>query len=299
MPGLDTRTAVVTGANRGLGLAAAKALAAHGAHVILACRNPQRAAAAVAACREVATGPLPEARTVDLADLESIAAFAAALTVDLDRIDILLNNAGVMATPRMLTGDGFEMQLGTNHLGPFALTGRLLPRLASDGRVVTVASLTANVGSIRFDDLQGERAYHPMGAYSQSKLANLLFTAELDRRLRAAGSTVRAVAAHPGYVHTNLGHGPGHGGLGDLIMDAGNALVAQSVRTGSLPALYAATETDVEGGDYYGPRGPFHLWGKPRRIGYPRPARRDGDARRLWNVSENLTGVSFDLAPAE
>ncbi|MGH9059922.1 MAG: oxidoreductase [Acidimicrobiales bacterium] len=297
IPDLDGRTAIVTGANSGLGRAVATALTAKGARVVLACRNLEKATPVVAACQQVARGGTPESRVLDLADLDSVRSFAASVD-DLGGIDILVNNAGVMALPQMLTADGFEMQLGTNHLGHFALTGLLLPHLRPGARVVSVSSIMANFGSIRFDDLQGERGYHPSGAYSQSKLANLLFTAAFDRRLRDAHRQAVAVAAHPGYASTNMTSGksvPGKRSRYDIVLGAGVTLLAHSAATGALPLLYAAAAPAVESGQYFGPRGPLQLWGRPRKIGYPVLARKAEAARRLWEVSEELTGVEYDF----
>ena len=284
LPRLSGLTLVITGANSGIGLVAARALGGAGAHVVLAVRDAERGAQAAA------TIPgSTDVRRLDLADLASVREFAD----DWDgEIDVLVNNAGVMATPQARTTDGFELQMGTNHLGHFALTNLLLPRVTD--RVVTLSSGVHRMGRIRFDDLHFERGYNPWRAYGQSKLANLLFTLELQRRLTEAGSAVRALAAHPGWAATNL---VGHTGsrLQSAALALGNRLIAQSDDMGVLPTLYAATQ-DLPGGTYVGPDGPFESRGHPRIVGRSTAAS-DGDAaRRLWDLSEEQTGVAFGLA---
>lgn len=293
---LTGRVAVVTGANSGLGLATAAALASHGAEVIMACRNPARATQASERVAVIAAGPAPSVIPLDLADLESVEAFAAVVAAQHPSLDLLVNNAGVMAIPRMLTNDGFEMQLGINHLGHFALTMRLWPLLTTGpaARVVTVSSIAARTGTIRFDDLQSERSYHPWGAYGQAKLANLLFANELDRRVQDRQLDLISVSAHPGYARTDLVHnGPrATSTRTDRAMFAlGSLLVAQSAKAGALPSLYGSTAAGVRGGQYFGPRGPLHLWGLPTRIRGPRAATRRDTAQRLWDISEELTGT--------
>ncbi|GLY28785.1 putative short-chain dehydrogenase/reductase [Kineosporia sp. NBRC 101731] len=282
VPSQHGRTVVVTGASSGIGQAAARALDAAGAHVVLAVRSPEkghRAAASMPGSTEV--------RVLDLSELASVRAFAAGF----DRpVDLLVNNAGIMMPPLRRTPDGFESQLGTNHLGHFALTNLLLPQIT--GRVVTVSSNGHRAGSIDFDDLNWERRpYRPFPAYAQSKLANLLFTAELQRRLTAAGSPVIATAAHPGLAATNLGHSfSDRAGL-SLLARVSNRL-AQSEDGGALPTLFAAV-ADVPGNAYAGPTGFLRSRGEPGLI-TPSKAARDADvARRLWTVSEELTGVRF------
>jgi NAD(P)-dependent dehydrogenase (short-subunit alcohol dehydrogenase family) len=289
LPNLDGRTFVVTGATSGLGLATAHALAGAGARVVLAVRDTakgERAAAAIDGTTEV--------RRLDLADLASIRSFAGSWD---ERLDVLVNNAGIMAVPERRTKDGFELQLGTNHLGHFALTNLLLPRIAD--RVVTVSSTAHWFGRIGFDDLNWERRrYSPWRAYGQSKLANLLFTLELQRRLAAAGSSVRAHAAHPGYANTNL-QGHTSNVLQRGFMAVTNRFVAQSAEMGALPTLYAATQ-DLPGASFVGP-GDFR-----EQRGYPAFASRaaralDAEtAKRLWELSERLTGttLSVDGAPS-
>lgn len=288
--------AIVTGANSGLGLHTALALATHGAEVVLACRSLERGAAAAQQVAAVATGAAPMVVPLDLADLASIQTFVTEVTARSDHVDTLVNNAGVMAIPRMLTADGFEMQLGTNHLGHFALTLRLWPLLIArpGARVVTLSSGMAATGRMRFDDLQGEHGYHPWGAYGQAKLANLLFAFELDRIIRRRGIDVTSVAAHPGFSSTELiSNGPlATSTWSDrTFLAVTKALVAQSAAAGALPSLYAAAAPGVEGGQYFGPRGPMHLRGLPTKVRPPRAATRADQARRLWEVSEELTGT--------
>lgn len=287
------KQAVVTGANGGLGLATARALSAAGAAVVVACRDLGKAADAVEACQTA--GGRPEARRLDLADLASVDEFCDRLRRDSDGIDLLVNNAGVMAPRhREVTADGFELQFGTNHLGHFALTAGVWPLLRPQARVVTVASTAAAHGRVDLDDLQAERRYVAMRAYAQSKLANLLFCVELDRRLRRAGADIRSVAAHPGYAATGITGHAGSGGAYDAVMAFANRFVAQPAEIGALPVLWAAASPRVEGGEYIGPAGPLHLWGPPRPQSLPQPARDPGVARELWAVSEKLVGVTFD-----
>jgi NAD(P)-dependent dehydrogenase (short-subunit alcohol dehydrogenase family) len=284
IPDQRGRTVVVTGANSGLGRATAAAFAQAGAHVVLAVRDPERgerAAAGLAGSTEV--------RRLDLADLASVRAFARAWDGSLD---VLVNNAGVMAVPRGRTVDGFETQLGTNHLGHFALTNLLLGHVAD--RVVTVSSAAHRHGRIDLDDLNWERRrYRRWAAYGQSKLANLLFTLELDRRLVEAGSPVRALAAHPGYAATNLQLRTGSI-LQTSLMAVTNRLFAQSDAMGALPTLYAATQ-DLPGGSYVGPDGTGERRGHPTLVGRTAAAGDTELARRLWDRSADLTGVSFGL----
>lgn len=299
IPNLTGRTAVVTGANSGLGFEAALALARAGAHVVLACRDPVRGGDAVVRIRHSVPGADVRLDPLDLADLASVRAFAADFSAAHDGLDILLNNAGVMAIPRRETADGFETQFGTNHLGHFALTGLLLSRLLArpGARVVTVSSVVAQMGRIRFDDLQGARHYGSWSAYAQSKLANQLFTLELDRRATARGADLVSVAAHPGYAATNLqATGPRMTGarITERVMDVANSVFAQPASAGVLPSLYGATAPGVRGGQFFGPDGLFALRGSPTSVSFVRAARNPGTARRLWNASEELTGVRFD-----
>jgi NAD(P)-dependent dehydrogenase (short-subunit alcohol dehydrogenase family) len=287
LPKMDGRTVVVTGANSGIGQAAARELGRAGAHVVLAVRDlekGERAAAEVPGDREV--------RRLDLADLASVRAFAEAWSGDLD---VLVNNAGVMAVPEGRTADGFELQFGTNHLAHFALTGLLLPAITD--RVVTVSSGAHRMGRIDLDDLNWERRrYRRWPAYGQSKLANLLFTMELQRRLDVAGSPVRALAAHPGWAATNLQGRSGNPVL-DVAMRVSNRFFAQSEAMGALPTLYAVAE-DLPGGTYVGPDGRAEQRGHPTVVGRSAAARDADVARRLWERSEELTGVHFPLTPS-
>jgi NAD(P)-dependent dehydrogenase (short-subunit alcohol dehydrogenase family) len=284
---LDGRTFVVTGANSGIGQEAARALAGAGAHVVLAVRSRAKGEEAAAGI-----GGSTDVRELDLADLGSIRAFANGWDGD---IHVLVNNAGVMATPETRTKDGFELQIGTNHLGHFALTNLLLPRIRD--RVVTVSSGAHRMGSIRLDDLNWERGeYKAWPAYGQSKLANLLFTLELQRRLTEVGSDVRALAAHPGWAATNLQQHTGSW-LQNTMMQIGNKLIAQSDSAGALPTLYAATE-DLVGGSYVGPDGFREGRGHPTPVGRSKAASDWETAAKLWALSEDLTGVSFPFTPA-
>jgi NAD(P)-dependent dehydrogenase (short-subunit alcohol dehydrogenase family) len=284
LPDMTGRTAIVTGANSGIGRAAARVLARAGAHVVLAVRDTDKG--------EAAAATMPgetEVRRLDLADLVSIREFAAGWAGD---VSLLINNAGVMVPPLSRTADGFELQFGTNHLGHFALTNLLLEDITD--RVVTVSSTGHRIGTIDFDDLNWERRrYHAWRAYGQSKLANLLFTAELQRRLDDAGSPVLATAAHPGYAATNLQFRSGRRSL-DIISSIGNRLLAQDEDGGALPTLYAAT-ADIPGNSFAGPGGFMEQRGAPKLVGRRHTAEDAGVARRLWDVSEELTGVRFPL----
>jgi NAD(P)-dependent dehydrogenase (short-subunit alcohol dehydrogenase family) len=300
IPDQHGRRIVVTGSNSGIGLVTARELARAGASVVLACRDRGRGEAAVEAIRAAVVGADVELRSLDVSDLESVRAFADGFTGPLD---VLVNNAGVMATPARLTVDGFELQLATNHLGHFALTGRLLSHLleADAPRVVTLASLMHRLGTIAFDDLQRQRSYHPWSAYGQSKLANLLFAYELQRRADHAGAPLLSVAAHPGYTSTNLqtaGMLLAGASLQTRIMRVANPLVGQSPDMGALPTLYAATVPQLHGGSYVGPGGPLELRGHPRLVDSSAASKDPETARRLWEESERLTGVAFSFAPA-
>lgn len=296
MPDQSGRTAIVTGANSGLGLVTARELARRGARVVMAVRDEERGRRARDALLAAQPGALLEVRRVDLADLDSVRLFAERLTADVGPVDLLVNNAGVMMPPRALSPQGYETQFAGNHLGPFALTGLLLPALAAgrDPRVVTVASAVHRQGRIRFDDLTGEHRYSAPAFYAQSKLANVLFGLELHRRLRAAGSPVRSLLAHPGYAHTNL---PSTGPTGPLraALRFGGRLFAQPAEVGALPQLYAATAPEAASGQFIGPRGPLELWGRPTVVRPAASARDPELARRLWARSEELTGVRYPL----
>lgn len=302
LPDVSGLTAIVTGANSGIGLEAARALAGRGALVVLACRSREKADEAARGIRADHPCARVEVAALDLASLASVRAFAEAFRARHDALHLLVNNAGVMAIPYARTADGFEMQLGTNHLGHFALTGLLLERLlhTPGARVVTVSSTAHKVGRIRFDDLHGERRYRKWPAYAQSKLANLLFTHEFARRLEGAGAELRAVACHPGYAATNLqAVGPRLEGsrLGESIMRLGNRLLAQDAAAGALPTLYAATAPELSSGVYVGPGGFAELWGSPRRVEAAPHARDPEVAARLFRVSEEQTGVGYTPLP--
>jgi len=293
LPDQSGRVALVTGANSGLGFHTSLQLARRGARVLMACRDTDRAEQALGRLRTEVPDATAELVSLDLASLASIEAAAGDVTERTSSLDLLIDNAGVMAVPRSLTLDGFEQQLGTNHLGHFALTGRLLPLLlaAPAARVVVVSSGAHKMGRVRFEDLMGERSYGRWQAYAQSKLANLLFARELERR--ATGTSLLVAAAHPGYAATHLqvGHGSAVQGA---AMKLGNALLAQSDAKGAWPSLYAATMPDVRTGDYWGPQ-LAELRGVPKRVGRSAAARDDVTARRLWQVSEQLTGVGYDF----
>ncbi len=279
VPDQTGRTVIVTGANSGIGEATAAVLAERGASVVLACRNTTKGEAAAGRMRgEVSV------RRLDLADLASVREFAAATP----QADVLVNNAGVMAIPLSRTADGFEMQIGTNFLGHFALTGLLLPRITD--RVVTLSSGAHRPGRIDLDDLNWRtRRYRRWQAYSQSKLADLMFAYELDRRLRERSSAVRSLAAHPGYAATELqGHTES---FQDRVMAVGNRLIAQNAAAGALPTLYAATVPDAPGGAYYGPSGPGELRGYPKRVGSSKASKDREVAAKLWAQAAELTGV--------
>jgi NAD(P)-dependent dehydrogenase (short-subunit alcohol dehydrogenase family) len=298
LPDLSGKAYVVTGANSGLGFETARALAGAGGEVALACRDLGRAGTAIDRIKSATPGARVEARELDLSSLDSIARFAEAWGER--RLDVLVNNAGVMALPRRTTADGFEMQLGTNHLGHFALTGRLLPRLLAvpRARVVTVSSTMHKIGRMAWDDLQGEKRYGKWRAYGQSKLANLLFTHELQRRFEEAGADAIAVAAHPGYAATNLQTtGPRMAGSSfmERVSLLGNRIASQTAAMGALPTIYAAAALGVKGGDYFGPDGFMEMWGHPTRVASNRRSHDRADQLRLWDVSEELTGVRFPL----
>jgi NAD(P)-dependent dehydrogenase (short-subunit alcohol dehydrogenase family) len=285
IPDLVGKEAVVTGANSGLGLQIALELARHGARVVMAVRNTEKGEAAAAQIREAAPEADLELASLDLADLDSVRSFASSRS---EPVDILVNNAGVMAPPRRTTAQGFELQLGTNHLGHFALTGLLLPKLRA-ARVVTMSSGAHLYGRIRFDNLQGERHYQRWLAYGQSKLANLLFAFELARK----DLDLTSAAAHPGYAATNLQLQGSR--VSKLMWATANRLFAQSDAQGALPALYAATMPDVNGGDYFGPDGTGGMRGYPTRSHASGQARDPELGARLWTVSEELTGVDYKI----
>lgn len=293
VPDQTGRRCIVTGANSGIGFETARVLAERGAAVVLACRSRDRGTAAAEQIRPAAGDVTVE--QLDLASLDSIRSFATRVG---DEIDVLVNNAGIMAIPRRETDDGFEMQVGVNHLGHFALTGLLLEDCADDARIVTVSSGIHERGEIDFDDLQSTTAYDRWGAYAQSKLANVLFAYELDRRLADADREIDSIAVHPGYADTDLqSRGPKMEGsrLKLALMQVANAVFAQSATAGALPTLYASTAPGAVSGAYYGPGGLFNMRGAPER---QRSAEQSYDretARRLWTVSAELTTVDYPL----
>ncbi len=289
VPGLAGRTFLVTGANSGLGYETAKALAGHGGRVLMAVRDDSKGRAA----QQKITGDT-ELVALDLADLKSVRELATTL-LDRDQpIDVLVNNAGIMMPPRRLSADGFESQFAANHLGHFALTGLLLPllRRGPDARVVTVTSGLHRGGSIHFDDLTGEREYSPTGFYQQSKFANVLFGLELDRRLRAADVPVASVLAHPGFAATNLQR-TSPTGLRRVAVAIGTTLLSQPAERGAWSQLYAATAPGVAGGQFFGPAGRTELRGHPALVRPDEKATDPDTARRLWEVSTDLTGVTY------
>ena len=298
VPDLSGKTVIMTRSNSGLGYEGARALARKGAQVVLACRNPEKGRAALEAIRSEQPSASLELMELDLASLDSVRAFAKAFIDKHPRLDVLCNNAGVMALPKCTTADGFEMQFGTNHLGHFALTGLLLETLLAtdNARVVTTSSTMHRIGKMHFDDLQWQRRYSKWGAYGQSKLANLLFTYELQRRLDARGVSLIATACHPGYASTNL-QGEGPRMAGSRLMEKGtqlaNRLLSQSAAMGALPMLNAATSSDVRGGEYIGPDGFGENWGHPKKVRSNKRSRDAEVAAQLWEVSESLTGVRY------
>jgi NAD(P)-dependent dehydrogenase (short-subunit alcohol dehydrogenase family) len=305
IPDLTGRTAVVTGASSGLGLHTSIELARHGAHVIMTARDPHRGDEALGQVRvQAATGgrrPSVDLLALDLADLSSVRAFAASVVAAHHRLDLLVNNAGVMALPRReTTADGFERQFGTNHLGHFALTGLLLPALlGGPSRVVTVSSMAHRMGRMSLDDLQSERGYRSWAAYGQSKLANLLFTMELQRRADSAGAPLVSVAAHPGWSATNLvvaGPGSGRPRWLSTVMDAANRFVAQSAEAGAWPTLFAATDPGVRGAEFFGPGSLGGTRGLPARTVAGAPAYDPDLAAQLWQRSAELTEVTYDFS---
>jgi len=302
IPEQTGKIAVVTGANSGIGFHTALELARKGARVILACRNETRGASALSRIRTEIPSARLDLALLDLADLDSIERFADAVVGAEPALDVLVNNAAVMALPRrQTTVQGFEMQFGTNHLGHFAITGRLLPALLArpGARVVTVSSINHRMArSVGFDDLQSERAYAPWTAYNRSKLANVLFFTELDRRFRRGGLGAISLGAHPGYSATNLQFaGPRAGGTTVFarLLAVVTRLVAQSGAQGALPSLYAATALGATGGAYYGPTRLSELRGPPGPANIAKPGRDEEAAQRLWEISADLTRVRYEL----
>jgi NAD(P)-dependent dehydrogenase (short-subunit alcohol dehydrogenase family) len=294
MPAQSGGRYIITGANSGLGFEASRLLAEQGAAVVMACRSLDRGNDAVAEIRESDPEADVTVEELDLASLDSIESFTDRMANGGEPIDVLMNNAGVMAIPRKETEDGFEMQIGVNHLGHFALTGRLLESLADDGRVITVSSGLHERGEIDFEDLHGEQSYDKWDAYAQSKLANLLFAFELNRHFESADDDRLSVGVHPGYADTNLQRrGPELAGsrVRLAMMRIANFLFAQPPEQGAWPMLYAATASDVEGGAYYGPGGLMNMRGSPAEQEPTTDARDPETAAKLWEVSEELTGV--------
>jgi NAD(P)-dependent dehydrogenase (short-subunit alcohol dehydrogenase family) len=294
IPDQGGRVAIVTGANSGIGLETARELARNGARVVLACRSEARANEALADIRT----ELPDAQidflALDLSDLDQVRVFAASVHERFDRLDLLINNAGVMIPPESQTKQGYELQFGVNHIGHFALTGLLLDLLlATDGaRVVNVSSTAHRMGRVNFDDLDfAARGYKASAAYGQSKLANLLFSSELARKLEAAGSDVLVASAHPGWTQTNLQQ---HSTLFQRL----NPFFGMQPIGGALPTLRAATDAGVEAGDYYGPSRFFEMWGAPKKVGRTKAAQSLADAERLWGISEQRSGVKFEFGRA-
>jgi NAD(P)-dependent dehydrogenase (short-subunit alcohol dehydrogenase family) len=293
IPDQSGRVVVITGANSGIGYESAVALARKGARVVMACRSLDKAERARQELLARVPNALAEIRQLDLGDLQSVAHFAAALNAEVERLDVLMNNAGIMAPPYGTTVDGFESQIGTNHLGHFALTGLLLPTLLKTpkSRVVTISSYANLGGWINLNDLQSKRRYIGWLAYCQSKLANILFARELQHKLDAARADVISVACHPGHAVTNLQTHPANG-LDAVMLWLANAAMGQSAEMGATYQLYAATAPHVVGGAFYGPK--YLLRGEVVRVGYTARARDDRAAERLWQISEQLTGVHYD-----
>ncbi len=295
VPGQQGRTAVVTGANTGIGFEAAAVLAQRGAVTVLACRDTGKAERAADRLRAATPDVAVSVVGLDLASLDSVREAAAQIRASHERLDLLINNAGLMMPPHGTTADGFELQFGTNHLGHFALTGLLLDRMlpVPGSRVVTVSSNGHRTGRIDFADLQSERRYGRMTAYAQSKLANLMFTYELERRLRAAEAPTIALAAHPGTASTELvRHIPAALRAAYGVVEG---MFSQSATMGALPTLRAATDPAAHGGEYYGPSGFGQMMGYPVRVSSSRRSHDEGAQRRLWAESERLTGVTLPV----
>jgi NAD(P)-dependent dehydrogenase (short-subunit alcohol dehydrogenase family) len=284
------RVAIVTGSNSGIGFETARVLAEKGATVVMACRNLEKAGPKADEIRSAHPGANVEVMELDLSDLDSVRRFAEAFRARHSRLDLLINNAGIMVPPYGQTEQGFETQFGVNHLGHFALTGSLLDLITSTrgSRIVTVSSIAHYLGKIQFSDLNWEKGYKAQPAYGQSKLANLLFTYELQRRLAAAGKDTLAVAAHPGWTETNL---QAHAKAVKFM----NRFLAQKPLMGALPTLYAATEPSVNGAEYYGPSGFMEMSGPPKRVKSNKRSYDQNVAKQLWDVSEELTGVHFQI----
>ena len=299
VPEMTGKLVIVTGANSGLGLEVSKVFAAQGANLIMACRNISKGKEALNSIKEIYPGASVEVAELDLADLNSVQSFVEKITKEYKRLDILCNNAGVMALPELRTKDGFEMQFGTNHLGHFSLTLGLLPLLnTSDGaRVVNISSMAAKMGKIDFSNLNAEKNYDKWGAYGQSKLANLLFTFELQKRLQKSGSKTTVYSSHPGYSATNLlTTGPKLEGASvkKKFMQLADSLIATKASLGALSTIYAATSQEVKAGALYGPA-LFGMWGLPAENKIVEKGKDPETALKLWDVSEKLTGIKYQL----
>ncbi len=294
VPNQEGKIAVVTGANSGLGFETARVLAAKGAHVVLACRNETKGRAALEQIQKAHPEASVQLSSLDLQSLESIRAFVAAFKQQHARLDILVNNAGIMMTPLSKTQDGFESQIGTNHFGHFALTGLLMESLiaAPSARIVSVSSVAHKFGKIDFDNLNAEKRYNKIAAYGQSKLANLLFTYELARWVDAKGLPITVAASHPGWTATNLQNDVGW-------IRFLNPIFAMTPVQGAMPSVYAATADDVKGGEYFGPDGFFEWRGGPTLVKSNKRSHNGEVAKRLWDVSEALTGVRFEAKRAQ
>jgi NAD(P)-dependent dehydrogenase (short-subunit alcohol dehydrogenase family) len=290
IPDQSGRIAIVTGSNSGIGLHTARILAEKGAHVVMACRNLDKANTAAEIMRNNNAGIKLSVEHLDLSDLSNVLAFSEQYKARNQNLDLLINNAGIMIPPYSQTTAGAELQFATNHLGHFALTGQLIDTLRATphSRVVTVSSLAHRRGRIRFEDLNWSRSYSPWGAYGQSKLANLLFCFELDRRLRLTQATTTSVAAHPGFTSTNIT-------AGSSWMHSAAPLFAQPAEWGAWPTLLAATAIEATGGSFWGPR--WGLWGAPRRVSSSGRSRNTNTAARLWTCSEELSGVHYLSTP--
>lgn len=288
IPLQTNRVAIITGANSGIGLETAKALAVKGADVVMACRNLHKADLAADGIRAEVPGAKLTVMKLDLADLKSVHAFAEAFSNEFDKLELLINNAGVMVPPFSKTEDGFELQFGANHLGHFALTGLLMPhiRTTPGARVVSVSSSAHRMGKLEFDNLQAEKGYKAWAAYGQSKLANLLFMRQLNVYFTQEKIDALAAAAHPGWTGTNL---QSNAGAFRFL----NPIVGQKPVMGALPTLYAATAPDVRPNDYYGPDGFQEMRGHPEKVSMTQDAQNMASAEKLWNVSEKLTGVHY------
>jgi len=298
MPSQQGKIALITGANSGIGFEAAKALAEKGAHVIMACRNPQKANEAMETLRREVPNADITFLQMDLASQSSVKAAVETFKKDHAQLDLLINNAGVMWLPKSDTEDGYEMQFGTNHLGHFTLTGLLLDTLTStpDSRIVTVSSLGHYTGKIHFDDIKLDKRYGKHKSYAQAKLANLMFAYELDRKLKAAGKSTRSIAVHPGGSSTNLAT-PGFEKGASLFTGVAKVFfpyVTQTAQSGALPTLFGATAAEVNGGDYIGPSKLFEVIGAPKKVNSSRYSKRKDVAEKLWQLSEDLTNIQFD-----